>query len=309
MKPLIAIVGPTALAKSKLALKLAQSFDGEIVSADSQQVYRYMDIGTAKPSLEERGLVPHHLIDVVDPDDDFSLALFHKLANQALEAISRGGETPFLVGGSGLYIWSLLEGWSLPQVPPHPEFRRSLQARAQAEGSAALYEELQGLDPVAAERIDPKNIRRVIRALEVYRATGKPFSQLQQRQPPPFQILVIGLTAERAELYRRIDSRVDDMIKRGLVDEVKGLLSRGYSLSLPSMSGLGYKQIGMSLQGELELSIAIQNIKHETHRFARHQYAWFRLSDERIHWFDIKQEHEEPTKELIMRFMERSNSP
>ncbi len=309
MKPLIAIVGPTALAKSKLALNLAQGFDGEIVSADSRQVYRYMDIGTAKPSLEERSLVRHHVIDVVDPDDDFSLALFHQLANQALKAISRGGKIPFLVGGSGLYIWSLLEGWSLPQVPPHPEFRRNLQARAQAEGSDVLYEELQGLDPVAAERIDPKNMRRVIRALEVYQATGKPFSQLHQKQPPPFQILIIGLTAERDELYRRIDSRVDDMIRRGLVDEVKGLLQRGYSLSLPSMSGLGYKQIGMFLQGEVDLRSAIQNIKYETHRFARHQYAWFRLSDQRIHWFDIKQKYEELVKELISGFIQRSNLP
>jgi tRNA dimethylallyltransferase len=309
MRPLIAIVGPTALAKSKLALNLAQGFDGEIVSADSRQVYRYMDIGTAKPSLEEQSLVRHHLIDVVDPDDDFSLALFHRLANQALKAISRGGKIPFLVGGSGLYIWSLLEGWSLPQVPPHPDLRRNLQARAQAEGSDVLYEELQGLDPVAAERIDPKNMRRVIRALEVYQATGKPFSQLQQKQPPPFQILIIGLTAERDELYRRIDSRVDDMIRRGLVDEVKGLLQRGYSLSLPSMSGLGYKQIGMFLQGELDLRSAIQNIKYETHRFARHQYAWFRLSDERIHWFDIKQKYEGLVEELISGFMVRSNLP
>ncbi len=307
MKPLIAIVGPTALAKSKLALNLAQGFDGEIVSADSRQVYRYMDIGTAKPSLEERSLVRHHVIDVVNPDDDFSLALFQQLANQALKAISHAGKIPFLVGGSGLYIWSLLEGWSLPQVPPHPEFRRNLQARAQAEGSDVLYEELQGLDPVAAERIDPKNVRRVIRALEVYQATGKPFSQLQQKQPLPFQILIIGLTAERDELYRRIDSRVDDMVRRGLVDEVKGLLQRGYSLSLPSMSGLGYKQIGTFLQGELDLGSAIQNIKYETHRFARHQYAWFRLSDQRIHWFDVKQEYEELVEELISRFMVRSN--
>ncbi len=309
MKPLIAIVGPTALAKSKLALNLAQGFDGEIVSADSRQVYRYMDIGTAKPSLEERSLVRHHVIDVVNPDDDFSLALFQQLANQALKAISHAGKIPFLVGGSGLYIWSLLEGWSLPQVPPHPEFRRNLQARAQAEGSDVLYEELQGLDPVAAERIDPKNVRRVIRALEVYQATGKPFSQLQQKQPLPFQILIIGLTAERDELYRRIDSRVDDMINRGLVDEVKGLLQCGYSLSLPSMSGLGYKQIGTFLQGELDLGSAIQNIKYETHRFARHQYAWFRLRDQRIHWFDVKQEYEELVEELISRFMVRSNLP
>jgi tRNA dimethylallyltransferase len=309
MRPLIAIVGPTALAKSKLALKLAQRFDGEIVSADSRQVYRYMDIGTAKPSLKERSLVPHHLIDVVDPDQDFGLALFHKLAKQALEVISRGGKIPFLVGGSGLYIWSLLEGWSLPQVPPHPEFRRSLEARAQAEGSNVLYEELQELDPVAAERIGPKNIRRVIRALEVYQATGKPFSELQQKQPPPFHILIIGLTVERDELYRRIDSRVDDMIKRGLVDEVKGLLQRGYSLSLPSMSGLGYKQIAMFLQGRLDLPSAIEQVKYETHRFARHQYAWFRLSDERIHWFDINNEYQEPVNELILRLMERSNLP
>jgi tRNA dimethylallyltransferase len=268
-----------------------------------------MDIGTAKPSLKDRSLVPHHLIDVVDPDQDFGLALFHKLAKQALEVISRGGKIPFLVGGSGLYIWSLLEGWSLPQVPPHPEFRRSLEARAQAEGSNVLYEELQELDPVAAERIGPKNIRRVIRALEVYQATGKPFSELQQKQPPPFHILIIGLTVERDELYRRIDSRVDDMIKRGLVDEVQGLLQRGYSLSLPSMSGLGYKQIGMLLQGKLDLPSAIEQVKYETHRFARHQYAWFRLSDERIHWFDINNQYQEPVNELISRLMERSNLP
>ena len=308
MRPLIAIVGPTALAKSKLALKLAQRFNGEIVSADSRQVYRYMDIGTAKPSLEERNLVHHHLIDVVDPDHDFSLALFQKLANQALEVISRRDKIPFLVGGSGLYIWALLEGWTLPQVPPDPEFRRGLEARAQAEGSIVLYEELQELDPVAAERIDPKNIRRVIRALEVYQATGMPFSQLHQKQPPPFQILIIGLTAERDELYRRIDSRTDDMIERGLVEEVKGLLQRGYSLSLPSMSGLGYKQIGMFLQGELDLPSAIEQVKYETHRFARHQYAWFRLGDERIHWFDIKK-NEELVKALVWKFIEGSNLP
>ena len=178
MKPLIAIVGPTAVGKSKLALKLAQTFNGEIVSADSRQVYRYMDIGTAKPSREQRNFIPHHLIDVVDPDADFNLALFQEMARQALQDIDLQGRVPFLVGGSGLYVWSLLEGWRLPQVPPDPELRRSLEARVQAEGSDVLYKELQELDPVAAERIDPRNIRRVIRALEVYQLTGKPFSQL-----------------------------------------------------------------------------------------------------------------------------------
>ena len=307
MKPLIAIVGPTAVGKSKLALKLAQTFNGEIVSADSRQVYRYMDIGTAKPSREQRNFIPHHLIDVVDPDDDFNLALFQEMARQALQDIEQRGEVPFLVGGSGLYVWSLLEGWRLPQVPPDPELRRSLEARVQAEGSDVLYKELQEWDPVAAERIDHKNIRRVIRALEVYQLTGKPFSQLGQKGPSLSQSLIIGLTTDRDELYRRIDSRVDDMIEHGLVDEVKGLVESSYSFDLPSMSGLGYKQIGMFLQGKVDLPRAIQRIKYETHRFARHQYAWFRPNDERIHWLDIKSKYEELVKELISRFIEESD--
>lgn len=307
MKSLIAIVGPTAVGKSKLALKLAQTFDGEVVSADSRQVYRYMDIGTAKLSPEERNLVPHHLIDVVDPDDDFNLALFQEMARQALQDIDLEGRVPFLVGGSGLYIWSLLEGWRLPQVAPDSELRRSLEARVQAEGSDVLYKELQELDPVAAERIDPRNIRRVIRALEVYQLTGKPFSQLGQKEPLLSRSLIIGLTTGRDELYRRIDLRVDEMIEHGLVDEVKGLAERGYGFDLSSMSGLGYKQIGMFLQGKVDLPRAIQNIKYESHRFARHQYAWFRLNDKRIHWFDIKNKYEEPVKELISRFVEKSD--
>jgi len=282
----IAIVGPTAVGKSELALHLAQYFPLEIISADSRQVYRYMDIGTNKPTWAERASVPHHVIDVVEPDEAFSLAMYHQLAIEALKAIQQKGKLPVLVGGSGLYVWSLVEGWKIPQVPPDQKLRRRLEARAEQEDSQSLYQELQDIDPSAAAKISPTNIRRIIRALEIYHTTGQHPSQLQRKESPGFPILLIGLTQERSELYRRIDWRVDKMIQRGLVEEVEQLLKKGYSPSLPSMSGIGYKQIGQFLRGEMTLPQSIDKIKYETHRLARHQYAWFRLSDSRIHWFD-----------------------
>jgi len=285
----IAIVGPTAVGKSALALHLAQYFPVEIISADSRQVYRYMDIGTSKPTLAERATVAHHVIDVVDPDEDFSLAMYHQLSAEALETIRRRNRLPLLVGGSGLYVWSLIEGWRIPHVPPDRKLRRELEARAQREDSQSLYRELQDVDPVAAEKIGPRNVRRIIRALEIYHATGKPPSELQRKEPPGFQVLVIGLTLERTELYRRIDARVDKMIQSGLVQEVDQLLKMGYSLSLPSMSGIGYRQIGQFLEGKMTLDEAVDRIKYETHRLARHQYAWFRLDDNRICWFDASE--------------------
>jgi len=285
----IAIVGPTAVGKSELALHLAQYFPVEIISADSRQVYRYMDIGTNKPSMAERASVPHHVIDVVEPDEDFSLAMYHQLAIEALKAIQQKGKLPLLVGGSGLYVWSLVEGWKIPQVPPDQKLRRQLESRAEQEDSQSLYRELQDIDPMAAAKINPSNIRRIIRALEIYHTTGQPPSQLQHKESPGFSILVIGLTRERSELYKKIDWRVDKMIQRGLVEEVEQLLKKGYSPSLPSMSGIGYKQIGQFLRGEMTLPEAIDKIKYETHRLARHQYAWFRLGDSRIHWFDTSE--------------------
>jgi tRNA dimethylallyltransferase len=284
---MIAIVGPTAVGKSELALHLAQYFPLEIISADSRQVYRYMDIGTNKPSPVERALVPHHIIDVVDPDEDFSLAVYHQLAIEALIAIQQRGKLPLLVGGSGLYVWSLIEGWKIPEVPPDQKLRRQLEARAEQEDIRSLYRELQYIDPSAAAKINPSNTRRIIRALEIYYATGQPPSQLQRKEVPAFSVLIIGLTQERSELYRRIDERVDKMIQRGLVEEVEQLLKKGYSPTLPSMLGIGYKQIGQFLRGEMTLPEAIDKIKYETHRLARHQYAWFRLSDSKIHWFDV----------------------
>jgi tRNA dimethylallyltransferase len=287
MNHLVAIVGPTATGKSRLAIRLAQALDGEIVSADSRQVYRFMDIGTAKPGPEELSLVPHHLIGVVNPDDDFGLAQYHELACRAISDIQERGKLALLVGGSGQYVWSILEGWQIPRVAPDRELRRSLEARVAAGGKAGLYRELAEVDPAAAQQIGPHNARRIIRALEVYRSLGVPFSQLKRKKEPPFRTLVIGLTAPREELYRRIDLRVDGMIAQGLVAEVEGLLGMGYHLGLPAMSGMGYGQIGRFLKGELTLDAAIQQIKSETHRFARHQYAWFQLKDSRIRWFDI----------------------
>jgi len=303
MNRLLAIVGPTGVGKSQLALRLAQTFDGEIVSADSRQVYRHMDIGTAKPARQELSLVPHHLIDIVNPDEGFSLAQYQRLAYRAIDDIQQRNKLALLVGGSGLYVWSVLEGWGIPQVPPDPELRHSLEKKAAEVGKDELYQELMKVDPIAAQRIDWRNVRRVIRAVEVHRGTETPFSQLQHKQAPPFNTLIIGLTADRAELYRRIDLRVDEMIKQGLIEEVKKLVNMGYDFNLPAMSGIGYKQIGMFLKGELTLAAAIQQIKFETHRFVRHQYTWFQLKDDRILWFDIQGKVESEITTLLTKFM------
>lgn len=304
MNSLVAIIGPTGIGKSKLAIRLAQNFNGEIVSADSRQVYCRLDIGTAKPGSLELSLVPHHLINIVNPDEDFSLAQYQELAWQAINDIQERSKLPLLVGGSGLYVRSILEGWRMPQVPPDAEFRHSLEKKAANLGRDKVYQELMKVDPVAAQRIDPGNVRRVIRALEVYKKSGVPFSQLQNKKgTSTYDTLIIGLTTNRQELYRRIDLRVDEMIKQGLVDEVKKLVNMGFNFNLSAMSGIGYKQIGMFLRGELTLPTAVQQIKFETHRFVRHQYTWFRLKDERIKWFDILSQPESDITALVAKFM------
>ncbi len=305
MNHLVAIVGPTGIGKSQLALRLVKTFEGEIVSADSRQVYRHMDIGTAKPSREELSLVPHHLINLVNPDEDFSLAQYQELAYRAIGDIHQRNKLPILVGGSGMYVWSVLEGWGIPRVPPDLEFRHSLEERAAKVGKDELYQELEEINPRAAQRIDRRNVRRIIRALEVHRGTETPFSQLQYKEAPPFNTLIIGLTADRTELYRRIDSRVDEMIKQGLVAEVEKLVNMGYDFNMPAMSGIGYKQIGMFLNGELTLAAAIQQIKFETHRFVRHQYNWFQLKDNRIQWFDIQNKLDSEITMLLAKFAKR----
>jgi len=308
MNRLVAIVGPTAIGKSRLALRLARTFGGEIVNADSRQVYRYMDTGTAKPTPEELALVPHHLINITNPDESFSLAQYQELAYRAINDIHQRRKLPLLEGGSGLYVWTVVEGWQIPRVPPRPELRKKLEAKAAAIGAEKLYQELVAIDPAAAQKIDPRNVRRVIRALEVYEQTSAPFSRLQRKQAPPFASLIIGLTCDRAELYRRIDERVDRMMAQGLVMEVEKLVKMGYDFTLSAMSTIGYKQIGMHLRGELSLEEAVQQTKYETHRFVRHQYAWFRLKDDRIKWFNILCPFEAEVESLVADFLQSDST-
>ena len=288
--PLIAVVGPTAAGKSGLALDLAQRFEGEIVNGDSRLVYRHMDIGTAKPSQQELGLVPHHLLNIADPDDTYSLALYLDQASQAIRDIHDRSRLPFLVGGTGQYIRALLEGFSAPQVPPNPSLRAGLQRQAVEEGSEALWRRLQEVDIDSAVSIDYRNVRRVVRALEVYQETGLPFSQARSREKPPYNTLMIGLDLERKALYQRIDRRVEAMVDAGWPQEVTRLLEMGYSPSLPSMSSLGYREMASYLGGDLSFEEAVERIKTTTHRYARSQYAWFRPKDPRIQWLEANDE-------------------
>jgi tRNA dimethylallyltransferase len=283
---LIAIFGPTAAGKSALAISVSEELGGEIVSADSRQVYRYMDIGTDKPGTEEQARIPHHMIDLVDPDESFTLALYQEQAYVAIDDILSRGRLPVLVGGTPLYINSVIEGWNIPRVEPDLILRAALEAEALMNGPATLYSRLKEIDPQAARNILPTNSRRIIRALEVIKQTGQAISAQQTKQPPPYNILPIRLECERSVLYKRIDDRVDNYIARGLVEEVEALHSMGYSFDLPSMSGIGYRQIGDYLQGLATLADAIQRTKWDTHAFVRHQGNWFRRKGD-AHTFDV----------------------
>jgi tRNA dimethylallyltransferase len=287
VKSLLVIVGPTAVGKTALSLRLAQDFAGEIISADSRQIYRGLDIGTDKPSPEQQALVPHHLLDVVNPDEVLTLAEFQERVYATIDAIHERNRLPLLVGGTGQWVWAVVEGWGIPRVPPDPDLRAKLETRAEAIGAEALHAELAAVDPQAAQKLDPHNVRRVIRALEVYHQTGSPISQHQRKSPPPYNILLVGLTMSRKQLYERIDRRIDRMIERGLLAEVEQLVEAGYGWELPAMSGLGYRQIGQYLRGEVSLDQAVALIKKETRRFVRQQYNWFRLDDPRIYWFEV----------------------
>lgn len=288
-KPLFVLVGPTAVGKTALSLKLAQQFDGEIISADSRLLYRGCDIGTAKPSVAEQALVPHHLIDICDPDETITLATYQKEAYKLIGEVAANGRLPMLVGGTGQYVKAVVEGWGIPEVAPRPNLRAALEKLGQTE----LARWLQALDPVIATRHDPRNVRRVIRALEVTLTTGRPISEIQRKTPPPYHICIVGLHRDRDTLYQRIDDRVDQMMASGLLKEVSGLHNQGYGVHLPAMSGLGYRQLVTHLTGELTLDEAVERIKFETHRFVRQQATWFRLDDERIRWFDLAEDEVE----------------
>jgi tRNA dimethylallyltransferase len=284
---LIVIVGPTGIGKSALALELSGQFVCEVVSADSRQIYRGMDIGTAKVTPAELAQTPHHLIDIVDPDEDFSLAEYQERAYAAIAEITRRGRWPVLVGGTGQYVRAVIEGWRIPRVPPDPALRQSLFEEAEREGAPALYARLIALDPAVGEYVDARNVRRVVRALEVCLKSGRPFSDQRGRDAPPYEILQVGLTMERAALYARIDARIELMIERGLADEVRSLVEAGYDWSLPAMSSLGYIQLRGYIEGRASLDECVALIKKATRRFIRQQYNWFRLSNPKIHWIDV----------------------
>jgi tRNA dimethylallyltransferase len=280
------IVGPTATGKTQLAISIAQHIGGEIVNADSRQVYRYMDIGTAKPTPEERARIPHHLFDLLTPAEGFSLGTFLNLAREAIEGIRLRGSTPIVVGGTGQYLWALRDGWEVPAVPPDGEYRAELETLAAVQGSQILYQRLRFYDPKRASEIDPRNVRRVIRALEILHVTGMVPSALQADSGEGVEGLVIGLTMDREILYERIDRRVDSMMADGFLDEARELVGLGFTLGQGNLACPGYKELGQYLDGKITLDEAVRRTKFQTHRLARRQYTWFKLNDPRINWLD-----------------------
>jgi tRNA dimethylallyltransferase len=285
---LVAVVGATATGKTALAIAVARALDGEIINADSRQVYRGMDIGTAKPTVAEQAAARHWLIDAVRPNEPFTLADFLAAASAAIADIRSRGKLPIVAGGTGQYVWALLEGWRVPRVPPDRALRAELEAVAAHQGVDALASMLRAIDPASAVAIDPRNVRRVVRAIEVTRATGRPYSAWQKKDAPQTDMRIIGLRMGRDALYRRIDARVDAMLAAGFVAEVERLRADGYGCDLPSMSGIGYRQICEHLGGQCTLDDAVARIKTETHRLARMQHTWFRFADTRISWIDAE---------------------
>ena len=279
---LLVILGPTAVGKTALSLEVSQRFPSEIISADSRLFYKGMDIGTAKPSLSEMAVAPHHFIDICTPDQRVTLGEYQRKAYETIDLIHSRGSLPIVVGGTGQYVQALVEGWGIPEVAPDYALRAELE---QIE-SVALHERLEVVDPVSAQEIHPNNKRRIIRALEISIVSGRPKSELTKKTPPPYDILMLGLSCDREKLYERIDLRVDKMIEADLVAECQALLDAGYTTDLPAMSGIGYQQLWPYLDGETTLVEAIERIKFETHRFVRHQNTWFQR-DDRVYWYDI----------------------
>lgn len=286
---LVAIVGPTAVGKTEISLEVASKLNGEIISCDSMQVYRYMDIGTAKPSPAERARVPHHLIDVVDPDEPFNVAKYQELARAAISDITARGRLPILSGGTGLYMKAVTCDLLFPMEGASWELRKRLLEEAQSLGPGHLHARLAEIDPETARRLHPNDVRRVVRALEVYELTGTPLSEHISRTSgckPRYDLVAIGLTRDRARLYQRIDERVNRMIEAGLVEETKRLLSLGYRRTLTSGQALGYREIVDYLMGRATLSETIGLIQRNTRRYAKRQLTWFR-ADPRIIWVDL----------------------
>ena len=291
---LVIVLGPTAVGKSELALELAPQIDGEIVNADSQQVYRYMDIGTGKPSEAERKNVKHHLIDVVNPDEEFNAALYRRLATEAIDRIQRGGKTAVVCGGTGLYLKALTHGL-FTGPGQDPQIRRTLEAEINNTGLAGVYQRLVKIDGTVTSTIHPNDRQRIIRALEIYESTGKPLSEWQKEHAfheEPFEVCKIGLLRERTELYDHINRRAERMIEEGLLEEVRGLVARGFTLDLKPLRSVGYRQMGAVIQGMMEQAEALAEMKQETRHLAKRQLTWFRRDSE-IRWYHPEKQKDE----------------
>ena len=284
----IILVGPTGVGKTPLAIDLAQKLNGEIISADSKYLYRGMDIGTAKPPLTERLKVPHHLINVADPDESWSLARYLEATVRIISMIQARKRLPMITGGTGQYYRALMEGWQIPALAPNEPLRSALLEWGTEIGKEALHARLAILDPQAAMEIDPSNLRRTIRALEVIFLTGERFSTLRKKSGPLFNYYVIGLTMPRENLYHRVDDRIEDMVSRGLIEEVQRLLNQGYSSSLSSFSAIGYRESAQYLRGEISLEQAKALMKKNTRQLIRRQANWFKFSDPQIHWYEAE---------------------
>lgn len=288
--PFVIIVGPTAVGKTEIALQVAGRVNGEIVSADSRLFYRGMDIGTAKPSLAERERIPHHLIDIADPDQVLSLAVYQRMASEAVRDIHQRQRLPILVGGTGQYIRAITESWDMPRIEPNQRMREVLAQWVDDIGAEGLHARLAAIDPDAAGNIDWRNVRRTIRALEVIFISGRRFTAQRKRIQPPRHILQIGLTRPRSELFERIDRRIQLMLDAGFVDEVRRLLARGYSKDLPTLSAIGYREIISYIQGTSTLDEAVVAMKRKTRIYVRRQANWFKQESAEIRWYQVDEQ-------------------
>ncbi len=286
--PVVVITGPTATGKSETGVLVAELVGGEIISADSMLVYRGMEIGTAKPSSMEMRGIPHHLIDIVNPDQEYNVALFQKQARAIIADIHNRNKLPVMVGGTGLYIKAVIDNYDFSSAGGNEHFRNKLLKESNDMGPESLHRRLSKVDPQAASNLHPKDLRRVIRALEVYNLTGRPISSYHKTgtDQPLYEVYMFGLTMDREKLYRRIEQRVDNMLAAGLIDEVRRLLKQGFSKELNSMCGIGYKEIAAYLTGEISLEKAVETLKRNTRRFAKRQLTWFRR-DSRIKWLNV----------------------
>jgi len=286
-QPVVAIVGPTAVGKTKLSVEVAERFNGEIISGDSMQIYKSMDIGTAKVTEQEKQDVPHYMVDIKDPDEGFSVAEFKEKVQGYIEKIAAKGKLPVIVGGTGLYIQSVLYDFQFSEEGSDESFRNLLEAKIEEEGVEPYYEKLQKIDPEQASKIHPNNVRRVIRALEVYETTGMTMTEYQekQKQDSPYYPILIGLEMEREKLYERINNRVDGMIEEGLLQEVQDLYEKGYGTS-QSMQAIGYKEFIPYFEGERSLEEAVFLLKRNSRRYAKRQYTYFRNKLD-VDWYEI----------------------